>query len=322
MDLIACYREAWRGFSRWWIPLCGLALVWLVANQVPQMMASSAVDRAGLERDVQQLLEAVKDKDERRIQRLTASVQRRFQPAQEALLRVLPAATLVAVPLTVLLLVWGMKAGSRDGLDVKGDTAMAGRRGFAVLMSQLLAMALVAMPLVLGYALYIGVARGLIAAGVANIALIVGLGLIWLLVLVPLGFISGFAFYILFFFAPQLAADESLGPLAALRRSSRLVRLSPLAVGVLVCFNIGLQLVAAITIIGLIPVTAFVNTARGVAYYQLLRIEAERAGVESEALAAARQRLEAEREARRGDDAPSPSEPEPSAKPGDQTGVA
>ncbi|MDF1664356.1 MAG: hypothetical protein P1V97_21505, partial [Planctomycetota bacterium] len=98
-----------------------------------------------------------------------------------------------------------------------------------------------------------------------------------------LAFLGAVFFYVLFFFAPQLAADEELGPLQSMLKSQRMVRRSFLMVFLLVLINSSIQGLLGLTIIGLIPGTAFANTARGAAYYQLL--EEERLATEGAAAA-------------------------------------
>jgi len=259
MNLISCYRLAWAGFSRWWIPLCLVALIGVLAETAPRFMAQREAPLPSLAKSGSELLAARSEHE--RVERSRAILAQ----LQESGLRMGRWALLfapIAIPVTILLIVFGMKATSREGLELGADTRLAGRRGLAVLLSQVLALGIAFGPVVL----WLAGLRFLGEQLPGQVALLLLIALPTLAL--ALGLVA--VLYVVFFFAPQLAADSVRGPLGALFMSARLVWIAPVSTSALVAINALLQILSIPTVIGLIPVTAFVNTARGAAYQQLL----------------------------------------------------
>lgn len=264
MDLIGCYRQAWDGFSRWWIPLCLVAFVAVAINTIPQLVLRREMQQESMLKDVRDFANAKSDQQRQRIaKKIQGRAVKALKKGGWMMLTLAPVGLIVGV----ILIVWGIKASSKEGLDVKAHSLQAGKRGFHVATTQILAMLIVLAPFPLMVLAFRAVVQGM--GGVQTEG---GILLVVLALMACLGFACLIAvlLYTLFFYAPQLAADEGLGPLAALFKSQRMVRLSPLKNLVLVLCNVFLQAASAPTIIGLIPATAFVNTARGAAYLQLL----------------------------------------------------
>jgi hypothetical protein len=264
-----CYKQAWRGFSRWWIPLCAIALIAVVADALPRMLAQNDVTQTSLMKDVWSMTQAMAANDLDAVQQYSRRVRSGGIQFIQALGRYTLYSLPVVLPVAVLLIVFGMKASSKEGLDIKKDARTAGRRGFYVLLTQIYAMVVTAIPILL-FALFARFLQTAVKGQSPAFAL--GLVLVALLGLFVALFFTCIC-YILFFFAPQLAADEELGPIKSMIVSQRMVRRSFMMVFLLVMTNVTIQGFAAITVIGLIPATAFVNTARGAAYYQLLELE-------------------------------------------------
>jgi hypothetical protein len=172
----------------------------------------------------------------------------------------------LAIPLGVLLLVLGLSAVSTEGARLSEGLGRSWRRGGSVVACQLVATSGAMMPLVLGVALWATFLLPEALSGAADPASALALGG----VIMVSGTVLAGLIYIAFVFAPQLAIERELSPGAALLESLRMVSKAPLAVAALVLINVSLQLMAAPTVVALIPVTAFVNTARGAAYRQLL----------------------------------------------------
>lgn len=269
MDIVECYKQAWRGFSRWWIPLCLVAFVAVAADLLPRLLAQQDVDQTSITTDFFAMLDAAQKDDPREVQRRMNSLKSTtlsfVQATGRYTLYLLP----IALPIAVMLIVFGMKASSKEGLSLKEDTKRVGRRGLSVLLTQVFAMVVTFSPFFVVVAILLAF-RGKFQGTTPLIALSAALIAMFLFFL---GFMVAAFFYILFFFAPQLAADEELGPLQSMLKSQRMVRRSFVMVFLLVLINSSIQGLLGLTIVGLIPGTAFANTARGAAYYQLLEME-------------------------------------------------
>lgn len=269
VDITECYKQAWRGFSRWWIPLCLVAFVAVAADLLPRFLAQQDVDQSSITADFTAMVKATAENKPREVQRrmnsLKASTQKFVEATGRYTLYLLP----IALPIAVMLIVFGMKASSKEGLSIKEDTKRVGRRGLSVLLTQIIAMVVTIAPFFVVVALLL-LFRGKLQASTPLMALSSALIALFFFFL---AFLGAAFFYVIFFFAPQLAADEELGPIQAMLKSQRMVRRSFMMVFLLVMINMSIQGLLGITVIGLIPATAFANTARGAAYYQLLELE-------------------------------------------------
>lgn len=269
VNIAECYKQAWRGFSRWWIPLCLVAFVAVAADLIPRFLAQQDVDQSSITADFTAMVEAASQDKPREVQRrmnsLKASTLKFVEATGRYTLYLLP----IALPIAVMLIIFGMKASSKDGLSLKEDTKRVGRRGLSVLLTQVGAMVVTLSPFFVVIAVLLAF-RGKLQGATPLTALITALVALFFFFL---AFMGAAFFYILFFFAPQLAADEELSPLGSMLKSQRMVRRSFAMVFLLVLINSSIQGLLGLTIIGLIPATAFANTARGAAYYQLLEID-------------------------------------------------
>ncbi len=83
-------------------------------------------------------------------------------------------------------------------------------------------------------------------------------------------FIPGVFVYVKLYFVPLIMLDENASPIFALRRSWELTRGNFWELLLLIFINSTYQLLAAPTIIGLIPATGYANTVRAAAYQRIL----------------------------------------------------
>jgi hypothetical protein len=262
VDLRACYRQAWKGFRSWWIPLCLIAFIGQIVNYLPQFLAEHALDKEGFLDHVWALAQAVQSDNTDAILYHFEVIKTEGTLFGQTLLLYFLYFLPIALPVAVLLIIFSLKASSKDGLDVKEDTKAAGRRGIHVLLASLLAIGIISLPFVASAVF----SRWFLLSYQPRPAQA-------LITISSIFFLASFVvvyLYTLLFFAPQLAADGH-GPVRAMLASCRMVKGSFFKVFLLIMINVILQALSLPTVIGLIPVTAFVNTARGAAYYQLLK---------------------------------------------------
>ncbi|MDF1664357.1 MAG: hypothetical protein P1V97_21510, partial [Planctomycetota bacterium] len=146
VDITECYKQAWRGFSRWWIPLCLVAFVAVAADLLPRFLAQQDVDQSSISADFIAMSKALQNNNPQEVQRrmdsLKANTVKFVQAAARYTLYLLP----IALPVAVMLIIFGMKASSKEGLSLKEDTKRVGRRGISVLLTQVFAMVVTFLP--------------------------------------------------------------------------------------------------------------------------------------------------------------------------------
>lgn len=267
------YRQAWSGFSRWWIPLCAVAGLLMLVQLTPQLLLQDDPRAVNLKKEAKLLLAAAQKRDQRRVQFRMRRVQARLGEVAARVIEILIWVGPMVLAIGVLLVIMGMGAASKEGVNLKRDSARTGRRGLSVVLTQALGSVLTILPISLCLVSIIVIGRVFKPEPSTMVFITIGLGLLAILS-IPLCM----GLYLAFFFAPQLSVDESLNPFRSLRRSIQLIKLAPGPCALLVFCNGSLQSLASLTIIGLIPATAFANTARGAAYYSLLEEEARREG--------------------------------------------
>lgn len=225
LDMVGCYRLAWRSFAKWWIPLCLLSGLIVVFQIAPRMLMRSEVRdaRAAL----QDFAGAVISNDLERMAETSAEAEQHVR----VLLRRASLSTAYLFPfialLTVLLLMQANRA-------VK-NRADAGR------------------PFL--FLVYIAVVHVIVAIGKAAAFL--------------LFFFPGVFLYIKLLFVSLIMLEDGKGARAAVATSWRMTTGNFWRLLALVLVNTAVQMLMLPTIIGEIPATGFVNTARAAAFRML-----------------------------------------------------
>lgn len=229
-SLQGCYAQAWKSFSKWWIPLCLISAGILFFNIGPRLMAHGELT-AMFQQGVQ-MMRAVADGDVDAVYQMTLDLQQlSFEYTRQLCKWVLVSLPFVAL-LTVILLAFANMA-------VKDQRK---KRPFV----------------------------RTVWIAIVHVMLAVVKGVAFLFFMIP-----GFYLYVrLLFVSLVMLEDDSVGVGDAVRRSWRMTRGDYWKLFALVGMNTALQMVAASTIIGLIPATGFANTARAEAF-QMLRERSE-----------------------------------------------
>ena len=84
-------------------------------------------------------------------------------------------------------------------------------------------------------------------------------------------FVPGVYLYVKLFFVPLVMLDQGLGARAAVWESFAMSRGNFWRLTGLIAINLAIQAASLITVIGIVPATGFVNTARACAYQSLRR---------------------------------------------------
>lgn len=271
IDIAACFREAWRGFKGWWIPLCILSAFIMIANQ-PRLVrwlvrdearvAQPYVDaynsfRHTLAGDPTRMFDAFDDF-------AYASVSHTNEPETKAALarlgikvcEIVAALFIVLCVLEVAVVIISKASVQqrREDVTIKRDFRHGTQISLSYILLALVKMApfslfLVPLPLAL-------VADPLIALACAVLML-------------PIGVLAGVYLYLRLFFCSFIITDGSANPFAAMRQSWRMTRGNTPAVFVIFVSMLALDVVAVVTIIGAIPVNSFNYTLRAAAYRQV-----------------------------------------------------
>ncbi len=238
IDLQRCFREAWRGFSLWWIPLCivsaiGFASEWVRRTHMKTTLAHPFAPFV----DAWRLLWAHPSPDG--AEQFIATCQRLIAdpavgpPLITALMTVIKVTlvfALVACVLNVAIVVIAKNAVQprRESIDVRHYAKRS----------------------------------PLLAASYAVLALIK---------VVPFFFfvLPGVVLYVRLYFTSFLITEESASPFTAMRQSWIMTRGVFMPLLMLFIANVGVDLIAAVTIVGFIPANSFNYTLRAAAYRQL-----------------------------------------------------
>lgn len=224
-NLSSCYKESWKSFSKWWIPLTVIAFFIVLFQVLPQILSWSEIAsfketlkasmKALLSDDKENLLEAL---DLIRVQSKALSVQ------------LLKMGTIVFPLIALFSIILIMRANLAVKDQSKGDDSL-GRVAFISLVHVLLA--------------------------------IVKL-FAFILFIVP-----GVFLYVKLLFVSLIMIEEKMGTWEAIKKSWHMTEGNFMNLLLLVIINSSVQILTVPTIIGTIPATAFVNTARATAYQQL-----------------------------------------------------
>jgi hypothetical protein len=273
LDLIECYRLAWKSFAKWWIPLCLISAGILVFKLGPKLVTSGSQKR--MMAGAIAVFRATLEGDTFAAENHSFQLRKDVKTFVRDLLRVTGAALpFVAILWSVLLLY-----ANRAVKDHKKKQPVL--RVLLVAIWRLALAALKLLPL-------------LVAVAIISLLAARGKPVPWLhwyhavLILLFVFVISTVWFcytYVKLLFVPLIMFDGETGGRAACRGSWRQTQ-GYFGVLLLVCFLNGfVQAALAVTVIGAIPGLSFVETVRAAAFRMTLPageedVEAELADTE------------------------------------------
>ncbi len=228
-SLLECYAVAWRAFKKWWIPLCLISGSILIIEIIPRIMTAAET------RELRQRFSETSGA-------LLTAVMEQDLAAQDALIIGLqePLSLYLAVSLKWLAVISPFVALLTIILLMWTNTAVKGHRKKNTL----------------GRTLYITVVHVFLSF-VKMTA--------FLFFLIP-----GFFIYVrLLFVSLIMLEDETCGMREATRKSWAMTKGNFWPLLGLFVINSTCQMVMTITVIGVIPVTGFANTARAAAFQML-----------------------------------------------------
>lgn len=228
-SLLECYAVAWRAFRKWWIPLCLISGFILIFEITPRIML--AADKTDL---VQRFSESIGPlmtaASEQDLETQDALVMGLLEPLSNYLAGTLKWLAVVAPFVAVLTIILLMWANAAVKDHRERNT--------------------------IGRTLYVTVVH-------VFLSLVKMTAFLFLLV-------PGFFIYVrLLFVSLIMLEDKTCGMLEAIRRSWAMTEGNFWPLLGLFVINSTSQMVMALTVIGVIPVTGFANTARAAAFQML-----------------------------------------------------
>lgn len=225
-DVMACYKLAWKSFSKWWIPLTVISFFVVFFQILPQILSMGEV--SSFKKDVVDIFVAAFNQDADKLDSLSVAITDRSQNITTNFMKM----GTILFPLTALLsIILIMQA----NLAVK-DTNKRDRTFFE-----------------------------LIYISIVHVVLALVKLLAFFLFVIP-----GVYLYIKLLFVSLVMLEEKESVWTAIKKSWQLTEGNFWPLLMLVVLNTSVQGMVVPTIIGAIPATAFVNTARASAYRQLL----------------------------------------------------
>ena len=225
ISALKCYALAWKGFAKWWIPLCLVSGAIFLFNLLPQILAAPDMQKLmGATGDV--LAAAGQDLDTLAAasERMNRQLWEMLVPLARITLYIFPAVALF----TVILLMFANRA-VKDSR--KKDNSWP-------------------------WLAYVSLVHVILALGKAAAFCLL--------------FVPGAYLYIKLMFVPLVMMEQKKDPFAAIAESWRMTQGNFWSLTLLILMNATVQLVAMSTVIGIIPATAFANTARAAAFRMLL----------------------------------------------------
>lgn len=242
VDLLLCFREAWRGFSLWWIPLCAVSAVWLATEWLhrshvrmsfakafsPFEDAWRALPASPSPMEMARFMETCRDL------LMDPAVAEPILAAMMTVVKITGLFTVIACVLNIAIVAIAKAAvrPKKESIDVRRYA----KRSPLLTASYFL--------------------------------------LAFIKVLAFFAFIlPGVLLYVKLYFTSFIILEESANPWAAMRRSWAMTRGIFMPVLALFIANIVIDIVAAATIIGFIPANSFNYTLRAAAYRQVCEAE-------------------------------------------------
>jgi hypothetical protein len=225
LNLIGCYRLAWRSFAKWWIPLCLLSGVMVVFQIVPRIAMQSEIQ--DLRASLKALVPAVWTGDVERMSELVPLAAEQLQLLTRRMLVVTAYLFPFVALLTVLLLMQANRA-VKNGADEPKSFLF------------------------------------LVYVAVMHVAMAVVKAFAFFFFAVP-----GVFLYVKLLFASLIMLEEKKGAREAIAMSWRMTTGNFWPLLALVLINVAIQMLVLPTVIGEIPATGFVNTARAAAFRML-----------------------------------------------------
>jgi len=226
LNILKCYALAWKGFSKWWIPICLISGGILAFELLPKLLANEQLMaylvagwnffRAAFNGNL-----GAMQRSSDQLQRAGAELARQTMLYSAYLF---PAVALLTV---ILLMIanWAVK-----DRRTKGNSAL--------------------------WLAYVAVVHVVLS--------ILKIGAMFLFI------VPGAYLYVRLLFVSLVMIELKKGPFAAIATSWRMTRGNFWPLLLLFLINSTVQFVALLTILGEIPTTGFVNTARAAAFRMLL----------------------------------------------------